>query len=468
MSFLDRIVAQRRIAVASLAADAPQVRRTAERMQRRPHRLLAALGSPGLHIIAEFKRASPSAGAIRMEADVAQVAATYEAAGASALSVLTEPRFFFGSLDDLRRARAVSKLPILQKDFVVSEYQIDEAAAAGADAILLIVAALNDEELCGFRIRAAALGLDALVEVHSADEMQRAIRAGAKLIGVNNRDLRTFKTSLVTSEHLASAAPPDATLVAESGISCAADTMRLARSGYRAFLIGEALMRASDPAAMIGALRGGVVRPQVKICGVTNVEDARSCAECGVQMIGLNFSPRSRRCISLEQGRAIVAALRPEFPVVKMVGVFVDQELAFVRHVAGELALNAVQLHGDESPDYVRELEPLFVIKALRVKDGSAGDDAARYSCGAILLDTYHATARGGTGECFDWRLAHPYQSHGRRLILAGGLSSANISEAIAAVRPFAVDVCSSVESSPGRKDAEKVRQFVATVAAGK
>ncbi len=182
--------------------------------------------------------------------------ALYEAGGAAAISVLTEPEFFKGSLDDLKAARATTRLPILRKDFIVDEIQIVEAAAAGADAILLIVAALSDEELSRFRALAEEeLGLDALVEVHDAAEMERAIQCGATLIGVNNRNLRTFATSLETSVELAALAPPGATLVSESGISSRADIVRLQECGYRGFLIGESLMRAADPVALLESLR---------------------------------------------------------------------------------------------------------------------------------------------------------------------------------------------------------------------
>ncbi|MBA3962890.1 MAG: indole-3-glycerol phosphate synthase TrpC [Chthoniobacterales bacterium] len=261
-NFLEEIVRRRRAKVAQdrLTNNLSELRCAAEqrRAQQRPHRLRGALEQgEGVNIIGEFKRASPSLGAIRVEADAAQTAALYDAAGVSAISVLTEPEFFCGSLGDLCAVRAISALPLLRKDFIVDEFQIDEAAALGADAILLIVAALDQNELERLRRHAEeTLGLDALVEIHSAEELERAAASGARLLGVNNRDLRTFVTSLETSEKLAALAPNDATLVSESGISTAAEIARLTNCGYRAFLIGEALMRAQDPAAMIRSLRG--------------------------------------------------------------------------------------------------------------------------------------------------------------------------------------------------------------------
>lgn len=259
-NFLDKIVAARRAQVESDRAgrDEADLRDRAAllRSGQATQRLRDALrGGDDIAIIAEFKRASPSLGEIRAKGDPAQMIDLYEAGGAAAISVLTEPQFFKGSLDDLRVARAITRLPILRKDFMVDEIQIVEAAAAGADAILLIVAALTDEELSCFRILAEDLGLDALVEVHNAAEMKRAEESGARLIGVNNRNLRTFETSLETSVELAAIAPPDATLVSESGISTRADVERVERCGYHGLLIGESLMRADDPVALLESLR---------------------------------------------------------------------------------------------------------------------------------------------------------------------------------------------------------------------
>ena len=221
---------------------------------------LALSDESRVNIIAEFKRASPSLGEIRGGANAVEMAKTYAAGGAAALSVLTEEDFFRGSLRDLLEVKAAVSLPVLRKDFLFDPYQVFEAASAGADAVLLIAAALDDETLG--RLRTVAedeLGLDALVEVHTHAEMRRAARAGARLIGVNNRDLRTFKVSLETSIEAAADAPPDALLVSESGLRQPSDIKRLHACGYRAFLIGETLMRAADPArALRGLIEGGV------------------------------------------------------------------------------------------------------------------------------------------------------------------------------------------------------------------
>ena len=223
----------------------------------RPHAFRRALQADGINVIAEFKRRSPSKGMIRTDANPIEIARAYQAGGAVAMSVLTEEDYFGGSLDDLRQVKSAVELPVLRKDFIIDEYQVYESAAAGADAILLIGAALDDDLLLRFRRLAEdELQMDAVVEVHTSEEMKRAAGCGAKLIGVNNRDLRTFEVSLDTSLSLAREAPADALLISESGLNNSADLQRLYDAGYRGFLIGESLMRAEDPAAALRCFRG--------------------------------------------------------------------------------------------------------------------------------------------------------------------------------------------------------------------
>jgi indole-3-glycerol phosphate synthase len=207
-------------------------------------------------IIAEFKRHSPSAGEIQTGADPLEVARMYEAGGAAAMSVLTESEYFKGSLDDLRAVAEGTKLPLLRKDFAVDRHQVYQAAIAGAEAVLVIVAGLTDVDALKLLDAAHLVHLDALVEVHTEEELRRAAALGAKLIGVNNRNLKTLEVNLETSLRLAELAPPSATLVAESGIRTRADIERLQSAGYAAFLIGEALMRSGDSQATLRELQG--------------------------------------------------------------------------------------------------------------------------------------------------------------------------------------------------------------------
>ena len=217
----------------------------------------AALAAPGRAIVAEVKKASPSRGVIRAEFDAVKIARGYAASGARAISVLTDAPFFQGSLAYLEAIRHVVDRPLLRKDFLLDAYQLHEARAFGADAVLLIAAILPDELLREMIAGAEALGLDALVEVHSQPELERAARCEARLLGINNRDLRTFVTRLEVAESLAPLAPRGAMVVAESGFKTVADLERLEAAGVRAFLIGETLMAAADPGAALRALLGG-------------------------------------------------------------------------------------------------------------------------------------------------------------------------------------------------------------------
>lgn len=217
-----------------------------------------ALRQPGVNIIAECKRRSPSRGVLCAQYDPVALATAYERAGAAAVSVLTEPTFFDGSIDDLQHVAAHVSLPLLRKDFIVDEYQIIEARAAGADAVLLIVGALDDEDLAGLHAAARAQRLDVLVEVHDADELDRALAAGAEIVGVNNRNLRTLEVDTSVSGDLIQRIPGGVTAVSESGFRSPEELAALRRAGYHAFLIGERLMTSLDPGAVLTALRRGV------------------------------------------------------------------------------------------------------------------------------------------------------------------------------------------------------------------
>ena len=254
---LDEIVAatRRKVAEAKSVADLCRLERQAgSHVPRGFRRKLELAGRTGITVIAELKRASPSRGLIRSGFDAESLAKELESAGAAALSVLTDAEFFQGSLDNLRRASASTKLPCLRKDFIVDEFQLLEARGNGADAVLLIVAALSQTELKMLAARAAEYNLDVLCEVHDEEELQRAVDAGCILIGVNSRDLQTFKVDLETASRLGDSIPKNALAVAESGIHSGADIARLRAAGYQAFLIGESLMKVPLPGEALRAL----------------------------------------------------------------------------------------------------------------------------------------------------------------------------------------------------------------------
>ena len=483
MDFLSEIIRAKRQRVEAAKARVPIERiRELARLRFGSRRLTSALRDRTRpNIIAEFNRRSPSKGPIKSAADPATTAQIYESAGAAAISVLTEEDYFDGSLDDLRRVRDASTLPVLRKDFIFEEYQVYESAAAGAAALLLIVAALDDQTL--LRLREVAedeLGMDALVEVHTRDELDRAVACGARLIGVNNRDLRTFEVSIATSQLLARAAPENTILVSESGLT-PADVRDLRRIGYRGFLVGETLMRAGDADK---AIRDFIGEPEplaprsvsVKMCGITNVEDARAAVEAGADMLGFNFYRPSPRFIEPEAAREIITAVRAEDrsenarPI--MLGVFVNESVEKVIRIAELSGLDGIQLHGDETVEYCRELKQhtpqRFAIKVVRLNGAVDLPDLSLYPADAFMLDAYDPNLRGGTGRTADLTIAREAARQLPRLFLAGGLSPENVADAIATVRPYAVDACSALELSPGKKDHARMKEFVAAVRAVK
>lgn len=505
---LSEILSRKREVVARLRAD-PVSRNFPERAltaraNATPHRLSQALtgvphSDPAANIIAEFKRRSPSAGTIRGDLSVSEVAAHYERGGACAISVLTDEHYFSGSMLDLIAIRACTALPLLRKDFIVDEIQVYEAAAAGADAVLLIVAALDDTALSKLRATAEdELGLDAVVEVHTSEELRRAVCAGARIIGVNNRDLRTFRTSLETSKRLIAEAPRDRIMISESGLQYPESLRHLRALGYRGFLIGEALMRAGDPGKALRDLIAGVKnskstqvncshrpvagpavlstadrsvapgdrsnRIQIKICGVTNANDARACVELGADMIGFNFYRKSPRYIEPAIVRRIVDTLPAR---TCPVGVFVDTDPTEIRKLAKIAGVRCLQLHGHAAPESCNELAREFrVIRALSTDTRFQPEHTAAFPHCDVLIDAYHPELRGGTGQTCDWSAAHSATRYTRFLILSGGLNARNVGSAIAAVMPHAVDVCSGIESAPRMKDYCELEQFISAVQA--
>ncbi|MFB3915767.1 MAG: indole-3-glycerol phosphate synthase TrpC [Terriglobales bacterium] len=262
---LNEIVAATRLQVEQRKREVSVRQLEAQAGKHVPRGFRAALerkARSGIAVIAEIKKASPSRGVIRSTVHVAHIAQSYERHGAAALSVLTEEQFFLGSLANLVEASAATQLPCLRKDFIVEEYQLIEALAHRADAVLLIASLLEFEELAALHRRARNLGLDVLCEVHDGAELKRALAVPAQIIGVNNRDLRTFEVDLNTAVRLAAQIPPGVLKVAESGIRTGEDISRLRAAGYQAFLVGESLMKANDPGAALGELLGS--RAQAK------------------------------------------------------------------------------------------------------------------------------------------------------------------------------------------------------------
>jgi len=438
---LAEIAARKRTDVAQRLAGAIRDPQPTQRSLR------AALGMPGARFLMEVKKASPSG---HRSGFSVEEAVTAYAPVADAISVLTDAPYFNGSLDDLRTVRARFDGPILAKDFIVDPRQVAEARLHGADAVLVILAMLDDNEAASIMGEAQRFGMDVIVEVHDEVELDRALALGAEIVGINNRDLRTLKTDLAVTERLVERVPADRLVISESGIRDRSDVERLA-SSVDAFLVGSSLMASDD----IGQAARALVHGRVKICGLTRAEDALLAASSGATHAGLIFAESSKRRVD-SNASAIADAARSSGA--KTVGVFQDQDLAFVGATANDLGLDAVQLHGKETglDGFKTALHENCEIWAA----SPVGADVTLERAGAdrILYDTQKDGRTGGTGETFDWSLLNSRPALSDAFI-AGGLDSSNV-RAAQKVGSYGVDVSSGVESAPGIKDESKVAEL--------
>jgi indole-3-glycerol phosphate synthase/phosphoribosylanthranilate isomerase len=379
-------------------------------------RFADALRGPGLAAIAEVKRRSPSAGDLRPDADPAALTAAYERAGAAAASILVDERFG-GTWEDLGAARSAAALPLLAKGFFSTPEHLRAAREAGADAALLLLRDLDDATVRKLLGVAAGLGLETLVEAHGAEELERAGALAAPVVGINARDLSSFRIDRRAQLELVAGAPRDRIVVAESGIESRAQGALAELAGADAILVGSALMRASDPAAKLREL---LARPLVKVCGLTRDEDVAAAADAGADMAGFVLEDASPR-------RAPAVLDVPETML----------SVAVVVEDAGDASSDLVQL-------YAREEGKVRGRDAVLLREG---EEVAR------VVDLPWQENDPG-------HLARAREVEGR-LMLAGGLGPENVRDAIAAVRPWAVDASSSLEVSPGIKDHERVRAYV-------
>lgn len=418
-------------------------------------------------IIAEVKRRSPAAGDMGHQVDAGRQARLYAAGGACAVSVVTEPDHFGGDPGDLERVRGAG-LPVLRKDFVIDPYQVLESALLGADALLLIARLLTAGRLAELLAEVRAAGLEALVEVNDEADVGVALEAGATLIGINNRDLRTFRIDPARTERLLTLLPEDVLVVAASGMKRPDDVRQAHALGVDGCLVGEALMRSPDPARWLAAARepaGDLIPARgeeqplwVKICGLTDETAVLAAQNAGADAVGFVFADSPRR-IDPSRARRLGSLLRR--PLAR-VGVFVDAPVDRILRIARAAGLTHIQLHGDEGDQVVVRLRAAgySVIRAVRVTGPEALARAAASPADLILLDAFHPEKRGGTGRVFDWSLAADLCRR-RRVILAGGLTPQNVGDAVRAVLPFGVDVSSGVERYPGAKDPARIAGFV-------
>ncbi len=404
--------------------------------------------------ILETKRRSPSGGVLRRTYDPVALARSF-APIADAISVLTDGPFFGGSLEDLRRVREAVDLPVLRKDFILEPYQVVESRWAGADAVLFILAVLDDSAWKECAAAARELRMAVLTEVHTEAELDRALALEVPIVGINARNLKTLEVDTGVIARLARKVPAGRIVVAESGIASRSEVLAL-RPFADAFLVGTALMLAADTAAAARRVAYG----EVKICGLTRAADARAAWEAGATWGGLVFAAESPRCVSAEAAQGIRAAAP-----LRWVGVFVNETPERVASTARALALDAVQLHGEENRESIQAVRrgvpaTCEVWKAIRVE--GAPPRLAETGADRLLLDARDARLRGGTGRRFDWDLAagHPDLD---RIVLAGGIDAGNAAEA-EAIGAGILDVSSGVEESPGIKNREKLEAFFAAL----
>ena len=436
----------------------------------------AALRQQDFNFICEVKKASPSKGIIAEHFPYLEIAKEYEVAGAAAISVLTEPDFFKGDKKYLQEIASAVKIPVLRKDFIIDEYQIYQAKVWGASAILLICACLDVPTLTKFRELADSLGLSSLVEAHDEHEVQMAIDCGARIIGVNNRNLKDFTVDVQNSVRLRNLVQDDVIFVSESGLETPEDIQVLRDNNIGVALMGETFMRSPNKVEKLSYLYGPTYyTPKVKMCGISKVETIPAVVEAKPDYMGLVFA-QSKRQVTVDQAKILVSELHKQYAnrynrdviqwsndvvqeFIKTVGIFVNETLDNLVTIATEVNLDAVQLHGDEDEVFIQSLKErtnVEVWKAVQIRSAADAEAWIDSSADMLLFDAYHKDERGGTGEVFDWSSLDEFE---RPFMLAGGIDSTNVARAIRTVRPYGIDISSGIETE-GVKDDEKIKAF--------
>ncbi|KAJ5833834.1 hypothetical protein N7474_002145 [Penicillium riverlandense] len=513
MSILEKIYAHRKVAVAEqkkVPALRPEALQAAYDLNIAPPQVsfparLRQSDYP-LSLMAEIKRASPSKGIIAADVCAPAQAREYAKAGASVISVLTEPEWFKGTIDDLRAVRQsleglTNRPAILRKEFVFDEYQILEARLAGADTVLLIVKMLSVELLTRLYRYSQSLGMEPLVEVNTPEEMKIAVELGSEVIGVNNRDLTSFEVDLGTTSRLMDQVPESTIVCALSGISGPKDVEAYQKEGVKAILVGEALMRAPDTSAFVAELLGGSkqkstpassVVPLVKICGTRSAEAAKAAIQAGADLIGIIQVQGRSRCVpddvALQIAQAVKSTSRPNVQASELsqqvskatpsewfdhstevlrhpsrallVGVFMNQPLSYVLAQQQKLGLDVVQLHGSEPLEWA-SLIPVPVIR--KFAPGDIGIARRAYHT-LPLLDS----GAGGSGQLLEKSGVQQVldSDEGLRVVLAGGLNPENVVDTVKKLgqsghKVVGLDVSSGVESTDGSQDLDKIRAFI-------
>lgn len=515
---LDKIVAATEKRVCDAKANLPlsELQQQVERMPiTKGFPFEQALQELDFNFICEVKKASPSKGIIAEDFPYLEIAKEYEMAGAAAISVLTEPDFFLGSPQYLQEIAEVVQIPVLRKDFIIDEYQIYEAKLWGASAILLIAAILNDETMACFHKLADSLGLSCLVEAHDETEVLRAVNIGARIIGVNNRNLKDFTVDVNNSICLRKLVDDSVIFVSESGLDTAADIQRLRDNKIHAALMGESFMRTNDKVAKLAELYGPIrskcsihnnterdrlgtedtsnievpsaptideatqssYEVKVKFCGIIQEDTVPVLLETQPDYVGFVFAP-SKRQVTVEQAQSITKSLQDSVnptsgnKCCSRVGVFVNETIRTIVEIAKAVPLSVVQLHGDETVTYIEtlrsqlreeQLESIEIWKAIQVQGKEDILPWKQAPIDGLVVDAYSKEERGGTGKTIDWSLLDDVQVP---YYLAGGIGLHNVARAIRRLQPYGLDMSSSLETN-GQKDVKKIKsmaQIIKTV----
>ena len=515
---LDKIVAVTEKRVRDAKANLPlsELQQQVERMPiTKDFPFEQALQELDFNFICEVKKASPSKGIIAEDFPYLEIAKEYEMAGAAAISVLTEPDFFLGSPQYLQEIAEAVHIPVLRKDFIIDEYQIYEAKLWGASAILLIAAILDDDKMRRFHQLADSLGLSCLVEAHDEVEVLRAVNIGARIIGVNNRNLKDFTVDVNNSIRLRNLVDDSVIFISESGLEMAVDIQRLRDNKIHAALMGESFMRSKDKVAKLAELYGPI-RPKcsihnnterdrcgtedtsnievpsaptvdevtqsryevkVKFCGITQEDTVPVLLDTQPDYVGFIFTP-SKRQVTIEQAQSITRSLQDSVNTTSgnkccsRVGIFVNETIPNIVKIAKTVPLSVVQLHGDETIAYIEslrirlqeeQLESIQIWKAVQVQTKEDIMQWEQAPIDGLVVDAYSKTTRGGTGQTVDWSLLEGIQMP---YYLAGGIGLHNVARAIRRLQPYGLDMSSSLETN-GQKDVNTIRtisQLIKTV----
>ena len=448
---LGKIVADKLVWVETRKQQQPQ-ESFAQDLKPSDRDFTAALDQPQAVFILECKKASPSKGLIRPDFDPAAIATIYNDY-AAAISVLTDEAYFQGNFDFLPLVRQQVQVPVLCKDFIVDPYQIYLARHYQADAILLMLSVLTDDAYQQLAKVASSLKMGILTEVSNEEELERAITLNAKVIGINNRNLRDLTIDLQRTKALAPRIPDDRIIICESGIHTHAQVKDLGHHAH-GFLVGSSLMGQEN----IEQACRQLILGENKVCGLTRPADARAAYQAGAFYGGLIFVGKSPRYVDIPQAQQVMTGAP-----LKYVGVFQNAKPETVLLTVNKLGLFAVQLHGDESADYIQTLRHELpascqIWKAIAVADTLPEQQMAELGplVDKIVLDTRHGTQSGGTGVAFDWQLLANVDKS--KALLAGGITPAN-AQAASSVGCLGLDLNSGVESAPGHKDHDKLTQ---------